>query len=194
MPNVSVPRDLQVMILTGQSDPGRSALSPLQEKFLAALPLPAAVKSPLNFPYAVSAEGWRNPSLLRASLANGRQYFESRRPAFAERYAPAVLRQLAQARCTVILAGSCGLELLVNLKLPADALTGVRVFAYGPVARRRPACPCVLVQGRRDWISRWWFPQVDHRVNCGHLDYLESPEVLALCIEMLRGGAARGAA
>jgi hypothetical protein len=194
MPAATAPRDVQVMILTGQSDPGRCALSPVQQAFLDALPVPGAAKLRLNFPYSEST-AWRQPSLLGASLANGRQYLASRRRAFADRHAPAVLRQLAQAQHTVILAGSCGLELLANLTLPASALRDVQVFAYGPVARRRPACDCVLVQGRRDWISRWWFPQVDHVVDCGHLDYLESPEVLALCIDTLRrSAAARGAA
>jgi hypothetical protein len=44
----------------------------------------------------------------------------------------------------------------------------------------------VLVQGRADWISRLWFDRVDHRVDCGHREYLRSSEVLTLCIEVLR--------
>ena len=50
-----------------------------------------------------------------------------------------------------------------------------------------------LVQGRRDWISRAWFPVVDHRVDCWHRDYLESPEVLALCAGKVRELAGSGA-
>jgi hypothetical protein len=171
---------IQVVFLTGQSDPARCALSPAQHAFLEALPLPAGARVPQNFPYGDTAP-WRPTSLLAASLSNARQYLASRRPEFATRYAPAVRRQLAQARRTLILAGSNGLELLSNLRLPPDALDGIEVFAYGPVARRRPRCACVLVQGTRDWLSRVWFPRVDHRVNCGHLDYLESPQVLELC-------------
>jgi hypothetical protein len=44
----------------------------------------------------------------------------------------------------------------------------------------------VVVQGRGDWISRLWFTRVDHRVACGHRDYLRSAEVLALCIDAVR--------
>jgi hypothetical protein len=82
----------------------------------------------------------------------------------------------------LIFAGSSGLELFANLRLPGDVLARVEIVAYGPVARRLPDCPCVLVQGRRDWLSRAWFPRVDHRVDCGHLDYLTSPEVLTLSV------------
>lgn len=176
---------LQVVFLTGQSDAARCALSPVQRAFLEALPLPASGKLALNFPYDTDTLPWRNVSLLAASVSNARQYRASRQPDFAARHAPHVSRLLSRAPRTLILAGSAGLELLTNLRLPREALDRVHVFAYGPVARRLPDCPCVLVQGRRDWISRAWFRAVDHRVECTHLDYLESPEVLALCVQTL---------
>jgi hypothetical protein len=177
---------VQVAFLTGQSDATRCALSPVQRAFLEALPLPASARLPLNFPYHADTAPWRNVSLLAASVNNARQYRTSRRPEFVARHAPQVLRQLECAPRTLILAGSAGLELLANLRLPREALDRVHVFAYGPVARRLPDCPCVLVQGRRDWVSRWWFRTVDHRVECTHLDYLESPEVRALCVQTLQ--------
>jgi hypothetical protein len=177
---------VQVVFLTGQSDATRCGLSPVQRAFLDALPLPAAARLPLNFPYDAETLSWRNVSLITASISNARQYRASRHPDFAARHAPLVMRELARAPRTLILAGSAGLELLVNLRLPREALDRVHVFAYGPVARRLPDCPCVLVQGRRDWVSRWWFRTVDHRVDCTHLDYLQSPEVLALCVQTLR--------
>ena len=176
---------VHVAFLTGQSDATRCALSPVQRAFLEALPLPSSAKLPLNFPYHTDSEAWRNVSLLTASINNARQYRASRQPDFAERHAPRVLRELSRAPRTLILAGSAGLELLANLRLPREALDRVQVFAYGPVARHVPDCACVLVQGRRDWVSRWWFRDVDHRVDCTHLDYLESPEVLALCVQTL---------
>jgi pimeloyl-ACP methyl ester carboxylesterase len=178
---------VQVVFLTGQSDAPRCALSPVQRAFLEALPLPASARLPFNFPYQANTAPWRNVSLLAASINNGRQYLASRHPDFAARHAPHVMRQLSRAERTLILAGSAGLELLANLRLPRETLDRVQVFAYGPVARQLPDCPCVLVQGRRDWVSRWWFRTVDHRVDCTHLDYLESPEVLALCVQTLRG-------
>jgi hypothetical protein len=176
---------VQVAFLTGQSDTARCALSPLQRAFLEALPLPASAKLTLNFPYHAETAPWRKVPLLAASISNARQYRASRHPEFAARHAPHVTRQLARAPRTLILAGSAGLELLANLRLPRETLDRVHVFAYGPVARRVPDCDCVLVQGRRDWISRWWFRTVDHQVDCTHLDYLQSPEVLELCLRTL---------
>jgi hypothetical protein len=186
---------IQVMFLTGQSDPGRCALSPVQQAFLDALPLPAAAKVPVNFPYLYSdTMPWRTTPIVVASVRNAWQYLASRRSAFAATCAPGVRAQLARAQKTLILAGSNGLELFANLRLPREVLARVEVFAYGPVARRLPECPCSLVQGRRDWLSRAWCSRVDYRVGCGHLDYLESPEVLALCVAVLNQLAARDAA
>jgi hypothetical protein len=179
---------VQALFLTGQSDPTSCALSPVQQAFLDALPLPASARLSLNFPYRTDTPPWRHTPVLVGSVNNARQYARSRRPEFAAEYAPHVQRLIVRARRTLILAGSCGLELLANLHLPREALDTVHVFAYGPTARRRPDCACVLVQGRRDWISRCWFraDTVDHRVDCFHRDYLQSPEVLRLCIEMVR--------
>jgi hypothetical protein len=176
----------QVIFLTGQSDPSRCALSPEQQAFLDALPLPASAKLSLNFPYRPDTPPWRHTPVLVGSVNNARQYVRSRRPMFAADHAAHVQRLLARARRTLILTGSCGLELFVNLKLPREALDTVHIFAYGPAARRLPDCACVLVQGRRDWLSRFWFRTVDHRVDCAHRDYLRSPEVLRLCLQMLQ--------
>ena len=176
----------QIIFLTGQSDPSRCALSPEQQAFLDALPLPASAKLSLNFPYRTDTPSWRHTPVLVGSVNNARQYVRSRQPMFAADHAAHVQRLLARARRTLILAGSCGLELFVNLRLPREALDTVHVFAYGPAARRLPDCACVLVQGRRDWVSRVWFRTVDHRVDCGHRDYLQSPEVRLLCLQLLR--------
>lgn len=170
---------LQVAFITGQSDPERCALSPLQAAFLDALPVPDAGKVRVNFPYTTTTLPHRRVALGPASWHNGRQYLGSRAPAFAERHRAGALALLSRADRTVLLAGSCGLELLANLGLPDSALRRVAVFAYGPVARRRPACEVVVVQGRRDWISRAWGPHADEVVEAGHLDYLRDAEVLA---------------
>lgn len=177
---------LQIAFLTGASDPRSVALSPVQAAFLDALPAPDDWKVRVNFPYPAATPPFRETPLLLASWRNGRQYLASRRPAFAERYRPQVLDRIARAERTLFLAGSSGLELLANLHLPAAALARLRVFAYGPVARRLPDCDCRLVQGRRDWISRGGFRAGRHQVDCGHLDYLSDPAVLALCRDYLR--------
>ena len=176
---------LQVAFLTGQSDPRSAALSPAQAAFLAALPLPDAGKVALNFPYpaGASVRPFSPVALLVASVRNARQHLASRRPAFAEVYRRPVAALLARADRTLFLAGSCGLELFNNLLLPAGLLRRVTILAYGPVARRRPDCACLLVQGRRDWLSRRYFRRADTYVDAGHMDYLACPAVLALARE-----------
>ena len=117
-------------------------MSPAQTAFLAALPVPAAARVALNFPYPpgeIVLPFVRIP-LPVASWRNGWQHFASRRPSFAERHRATVEALLARADRTLFLTGSCGLELFNNLRLPASALRRVTIFAYGPVARRRPDC------------------------------------------------------
>ena len=179
--------------MTGQSQPPTAALSPSQAAFLDALPVPTAARITLNFPYPgeSAARRFTRTPLLIASLRNGWQHFASRRAAFAEQHRPAVEALLERADRTLFLAGSCGLELFNNLGLPARALRRVTILAYGPVARRRPDCACLLVQGRRDWISRRYFRAVDTHVDGGHMDYLTDPAVAVLAGETVRRLAAR---
>lgn len=174
---------VQVAFLTGQSDPGRCALSPEQQAFLDALPLPESAKLRRNFPYDERTLPYRDVPLVVAAVNNARQFLGAGSPAFAAQHRASVLRMLERAALTVLLAGSCGLELLAALLLPADVLARVSVFAYGPVARRLPACEIVRVRGRGDWISRAWVAPVDHEVDGGHMAYLENARVRQLCVE-----------
>jgi len=176
---VSLP--LQVAFLTGQSDPRSTALSPEQRAFMAALEVPAHACVDRNFPYDAPPAHHRATPIVTASWHNARQYWMSRYPDFRRRYRADVEHLFAGAERTVVLAGSCGLELLANLDLPAPLVNRVHVFAYGPVARRRPSCHVLSVCGRVDWISKALGPRADVEVACGHLDYLRSPEVLTLC-------------
>jgi hypothetical protein len=100
---------------------------------------------------------------------------------FRRRYRAAVEDLLSRAPHTVLLIGSCGLELFVNLRLDSRWLERTTVFAFGPVARSLPSCRCVLVQGRRDWISRIFLYRADHLIDSHHLDYLTQEEVLLRC-------------
>jgi len=183
---------LQVAFMTGQSDPDRCALSPSQQAFLDALAVPEAAKIRCNFPYDAQSAPYRDVSLVKASWHNARHFVASRAPAFAERHRDAVVRVIDRAESTVLLAGSCGLELLGNLDLPPAALQRLSVFAYGAVARRRPACRAVMsVVGRRDWIARPMPGRTDLIVPCHHMNYLETPEVLAACQAFLSAVARR---
>ncbi|MCX6550347.1 MAG: hypothetical protein NTY02_04950 [Acidobacteria bacterium] len=172
---------IQIAFMTGQSDPESCALSPAQAAFLDRLAIPEAARVNRNFPYADQTPPYRDVSLAAASWQNMRQYLVSRTPAFAAAHRPAVVRMLARADHTVLLAGSCGLEILANLELPGPVLQGVHVFAYGPVARHRPACDTVVVRGGGDWIARAWGGHVDHLVEGGHMGYLANEDVAALC-------------
>ncbi len=187
---------LQIAFLTGQSNPGNAALSPLQTAFLEALPVPTEWKVQVNFPYPDIPQTFRRTPLPIASLHNLSLYFRSRLPSFAATYRPVVLAQIDRAERTLFLAGSSGLELLTNLHLPSPALARLHVFAYGPVARRLPCCDAHFVQGR-DLISRLFFhvgvPKSQiARVDCDHLDYLRDPTVLALCTAFLNQVKAAG--
>ena len=152
-------------------------------------PAPFDGKIRVNFPYPDTTTPHRPTPLLRASWNNARQVLASRREGFAARYRPPVLALLARAERTLLLAGSCGLELLAHLDLPEKTLARLHVFAYGAVARRRPACEIRQVRGRRDWVanalSRIPLGPSDDWVAGGHLDYLNDPEVLSLCSAFL---------
>lgn len=172
---------LQIAFLTGQSDRGRCALSPVQQRFLDALPVPSSAKVPWNFPYDAATLEYRDVSLPVAAWNNTRQFVAARSPAFAAAHRPSVLGLIARADRTVFLAGSCGVHLLEALALPPATLRRVHVFAYGPVSWRRPDCAIESVGGRRDWLSRACWGTPDHRVDAGHMNYLEQAAVADLC-------------
>ena len=175
----------RVAFLTGQSDPGRGALSPVQRATLDAL----AARSdgidfdPQQFPWDRATAAWRPIPLLRASLANGRQYLDARR---------GVLHGMSSAQCddararllapprTLLLVGSCGLALLDALIAPFDddARARLRIVAYGAVAPRWPrSIDGVQLRGDRDRIAAWLGPAdgpAPQRVAAGHMDYLDA--------------------
>lgn len=174
---------LQIGFLTGQSDPAGCALSPVQQRFLHRLAGPGRRLLASNYPYHAAPGAHRAVPLWLASVHNGRQYLAARAGRADPQARAQLLALLARAPMTVLLAGSCGLQLLDALALPAAARSRVAVFAYGPVAKRMP--PVALgfcVRGRHDGLSRLLFRgTVDAVPACGHLDYLADPQVLRLC-------------
>lgn len=174
---------LQVLHLTGQSDPRSCALSPVQHAFLDDLDLPADAVVRLNWPYdvALAPRPHRPVPLWLASLRHAVLFLAMRTRGWRARHRAPVLAQLARAEHTLVLAGSIGLDLLGRLDLPPTVLDRVTVLAYGAVATRPPACRTVRVGSRGDHVARWSpGPPPDLVVDVGHLDYLASPEVLAL--------------
>lgn len=188
---------LLVCFLTGRSDPSNPVLSPEQRAFLDALPIAVDERLDVNFPYAPASGAWRRTALPLASVRNTRDYLGSRRPAFARAHARAVGDVLTRADRTLVLAGSCGLELLANLRLDSAALAGAHVLAYGPVARSLPEASVEIVVGRRDALARGRAPAPpDHVIDAGHLGYLASAEfraIAARAVGRLRGSATRPA-
>ncbi|AWH32251.1 hypothetical protein [Stenotrophomonas sp. SAU14A_NAIMI4_8] len=180
------PIHLQIAFLCGQSDPARCALSPAQLQFGQALLAPGRRLHPCNFPYDAQTAPFRRVPLLSASWHNSRQYLRSRQPAFARRHAAAVTDLLLAAPHTLLLAGSCGLELLANLQLPAALSQRFSVLAYGPVARHAPAAARLQVLvGRQDWISRAGWRGARQWVRSGHMDYLQQAPVLTQAHAMI---------
>lgn len=185
MASLSAEPRLQIAFLTGRSRPVSCALSPVQASFLERLAGRDRSLVPRNFPYFDPPGSHRPVPLILASWRNGMDFWSSRWPEFRLRYQKPVQDLLLGAPKTVFLAGSCGLELLSNLGLPPEVLRRVAVFAYGPVVRKPPSVRLFSVQGRDDVLSRWFRPAIDRVVDCHHLDYLESPEVLALASAFL---------
>lgn len=172
---------LQVLYLTGQSDPRSCALSPVQHAFLDELPVPDSAKVRLNFPYDATLAPYRKVPIWLGSLRHFVLFWRIRllMTGWAARHRPRVEEQLRQADHTLVLAGSIGLDLLGRLGLSSDLLDRLTVVAYGPVATRPPECRTIRVASSNDHLARWW--QRDLEVASGHLDYLESPEFRELC-------------
>ena len=189
------PPSYRAAFLTGHSVPGCTGLSREQREFQRRSAVPASHWLPWNFPYHETHPFPEPVPLLSASVNNLRHYLGSRREGFRRRHRDAVMERLSPWPVVILLAGSCGLELLANLELPKELLGRLHVFAYGPVSRRLPgAATCRLVQGQRDWLSRFYHRRVDHRIDCPHMGYLTAPETLplfdAFCHDVLKGGGA----
>ncbi len=194
----------RIAFLTGQSDPERCALSPLQAGLLTELQPQAQDIDclSLNYPWSTDSADWRAVPLWRASLANARQYRAALR---GDEPALSIARaRLLQAPRSLLLVGSCGLSLLDALlrEVDPDQRSRIRVIAYGAVGPSWPtAIQGHLLRGRRDWISRLLGPRAlapdrvaVQALDCGHMDYLQQAQaraavLAALCTELdwLRG-------
>ncbi|HDS1038341.1 TPA: hypothetical protein QDZ42_000347 [Stenotrophomonas maltophilia] len=181
----AAPVYLQLAFLTGQSDPAHCALSPLQRAFGQALQAPGRRLHPCNFPYDIATAAHRPTPLLSASWHNSRHYLRSRHSGFAQAHGAAMHGLLHAAPHTLLLVGSCGLELLANLRLPPALMQRCSVLAYGPVARSAPAATHLeILVGRQDWVSRLGWRGARRWVDSGHMDYLRQPAVLAIARDL----------
>lgn len=176
---------LQVAFITGRSNRYSWHLSEVQKKFLQRLATPGRHLVPVNFPYSDCPSFYKPTPLWLASINNAIEYFSSRRSTYRNRYRPQMSRMLEIAQHTVLLSGSCGLELLNNLELSPTWNDRISVFAYGPVSRSRPVFRSFSVQGRYDFISRYWVKAADYRVRAGHLEYLTNERVMSECLKFI---------
>ncbi|WP_184621644.1 hypothetical protein [Xanthomonas sp. 3058] len=187
----SVPSEMtmQIAFLTGQSDPARCALSAEQDAFLQQLRGPGRQLVDGNYPYRCDNAPYQRTPLWRASVSNAGQYLAARAARVADADRTRVATLLERTPLTVLLAGSCGLQLLTALQLPQAIRARLAVFAYGPVCSAPASFGQLrLVQGRADWISRALFAgTVDLAPACGHMDYLREATVLADCKRFIAG-------
>jgi len=164
--------------ITGHSVRGCTGLSKVQRDFQRRSIIPLEKWLPHNFPYHETFP-FPEPSLLSASFNNVVHYFRSRLPAFQKQHQETVCQVFSSYDAVILLAGSCGLELLCNLDLPQPLRRRLHVFAYGPVSRSLPEVASMLtIQGTGDLLSRSFHPTADHRFPCPHTGYLKAPETL----------------
>ncbi len=167
--------------LTGHSVRGCTGLSREQLEFQRGSAIPHDQWLAHNFPYHETFPFPEPVGIVRASLSNAAHLLESWLPTCGTRHRDQVAEIFHRHDAVILLAGSCGLELLNNLRLPDEILGRIHVFAFGPVSRRLPRTAShVFVQGTGDFYSRLCHRRPDHRVSCGHMGYLRSPETLDL--------------
>lgn len=176
---------MKAIFLTGQSNRHCCQLSPKQKRLADFLSKEGVFVASLNFPYDSEMSTYHETNLLNASWSNGLQYFSSRKPSFEKQYRAQVIKQFEQEGYSIVLAGSCGLELFNNLHLPDNILKNLHVIAYGPVARTQPKSQFTMVQGRDDWLSKCFFKEVNYLVDCGHMNYLDSDDVISALLEII---------
>lgn len=175
-----IPGDYIAAFITGHSLPGCTGLSTDQLDFQQRSELPVGRWLSNNFPYHETSP-FRPPNLIRASFNNSRHYYFSRFGSFRDRHRDHVVGIFSAYEKVILLAGSCGLELLNNLELPGDTRRRLHIFSYGAVSRKLPdTASHLMVQGSRDFISRIFHRHADHRYSSSHMDYLRSPETLRL--------------
>lgn len=142
---------------------------------------------PVGFPWNRAAIGapWSRPPLVAASVRNGLQTLACwTSPRFRRQIARHV-RPLVESttECLLVVAGSCGLELVSAGLRRTGVPVGlrIRIVALGPVARRpigHPRVDVVVVRGPSDRWSRRGCPlATDHEVDVDHLGYAADPGV-----------------
>lgn len=180
---MSAKPSLTIALITGQSRLGNNSLSPIQEEFLKSISIPDDDVVQHNFPYVNLNTKYKPTNLLFASLSNACFYLLSRFHLFKTMHQRDFFEFISNKNHTVLIAGSCGLELIHNLDIPDSLLGKLSIIAVGPVSRGLPGCNAIVIQGLKDGISRFLYnSKVDYFINNGHLNCLASLEVRGICI------------
>lgn len=172
----------KVVLLSGLSDPSSCALSGIQQRFLEQLAAPPGHAINANFPYFPPGRPVQaHVPILLASWRNLMQYRRARSDPYREHARRHWNALTHSCNGLFVVTLSSGLEIL-NVCLGSDPQPiEIEVLALGPVARRRPPVPHLLVRGSRDLVMNPWFREVDHIMSgVGHLDYLRRPSVIEL--------------
>jgi len=191
------PARRRIALLTGQSSPQNTALSPEQRTFLARVAPAGFATLAHGFPFHASYERrpYERPPIALASLHNARQFMAAMNDAAFRNVLAARLGELFERTedRLILLTGSSGLQLL-NAAWPhvCGAALNVQVLALGPACLARlniPASCLTTIRGSCDaWSRLLYRHSIDHEVTCGHLSYWSSPEVIEVVRQLLAAG------
>lgn len=177
---------MKVCFITGLSKWGNNTLSPIQTEFLNKLDTTRRNKIFLNFPYINQNLTYKEPHIICASISNAYQYLLSK-TYWIEDKSEHLKSIIKEERKVLLLSGSCGLELIRNMKFTKDEKERLHVMAYGAVAKKIPDLKYLtLVQSKNDWISRMWIKDYDFMIEGNHMNYLESEKFLKITNEYIK--------
>lgn len=169
---------MKIAFITGLSTWGNHSLSPEQTSFLNSLQTEENNKIYCNFPYTNNVKKYKHTNVVLASFSNALQYFLSRTK-WIENKSTQLKHIIKENDKVLLLAGSCGLELLNNIKFSKEEKEKIHIIAYGAVARKIPDFQYLtLIQGKKDFIARIWIHIYDIKIEGHHMNYLESKEFL----------------
>lgn len=168
---------MKVAFITGLSDWNNTTLSPNQKKFLDNLNINKSDKIYSNFPYLTQRK-YNKKNIIIASFSNALCYVLSK-AGFYENKTHRLKKLLNENKIVLLLSGSCGMEILRNLKLSEEEKKKIHIIAYGAVAKKIPDFQnMILIQGKNDWICRIWIKDYNLRINSNHMNYLENNDFL----------------
>lgn len=177
----------RVGFVSGLSDPTSSALTLDQVALLRALPVRSIEVLDRNFPFTPDGrEVAREVSTCWASLMNGWQFWRLRSQRFCEVTQRHWDNLFSQTSHVFLISLSCGLEFIRHGLERSTHRPKLHVIALGPVCRALPDCGLTIIQGERDWLSKYYVRRNDYSIEgLGHLGYTTHPKVLEIICQVL---------